>query len=228
MVETPWLPFVWDVNNDGFFTISDVALWIQQAFFMPGDTIIWLLLRFLPVVARFLELTPASYGGTLSALASLLVWTGVAVVFLIVTHYIAEVDRAISEAIRGIFTAATVKFRTMKVRLASWRKRRRDRSRRDGQESVIRDLELTPEEVRILTAHAHVTPPGMIALSDLVRATGVPRIEVMRLLARLQDLKLIAFSAGAEAEAGGYSLTDSGQRVVSIAKLSVSFTNKRQ
>jgi len=62
-----------DMNCDGVFTISDMGLWLEWAFFLPGDGMLWTLMQ-LPKIATFLELTPIAYGGWISGIASAVVW----------------------------------------------------------------------------------------------------------------------------------------------------------
>ena len=62
-----------DMNCDGAFTISDIGLWLKWVFFLPGDGALWLLLQ-RPGLANFLELSPASYSGWGTGLASGVLW----------------------------------------------------------------------------------------------------------------------------------------------------------
>jgi hypothetical protein len=61
-----------DMNGDGVMTASDAPLLAQWLFFVPGDAVI-ALIGPLPI-GRFLELTPASFGSTTSALISAALW----------------------------------------------------------------------------------------------------------------------------------------------------------
>ena len=223
MIELPWYPFEWDVNRDGFFTISDVLLWLQQMFFLPGDWAIWVCLQYLPDTSRFLELDVSAYGSTIAALISLVVWIIVIVFVMTMTHYLAAVDRAFTRRVRTLVTNSAIRTRIIKRLVIEWLQRRADRG--TGHQSVIDDLNLTPEELRILSAHAHVAPPGTLALSDLVRATGVPRLQATRILVRLQELELIASADDVEPDAAGYALTEPGHEIVTFVKLSVSANN---
>jgi len=65
--------FAKDINCDGVFTISDVALWLDWAFFLPGDGLLWVLMQ-MPELANFLELTPDAYSGWFSGIASAIGW----------------------------------------------------------------------------------------------------------------------------------------------------------
>ena len=64
--------FIADMNRDGALTPSDVWLWLQWLFFMPGDALI---AQFGPTpLGRLLELTPASFGASTSVLLSAALW----------------------------------------------------------------------------------------------------------------------------------------------------------
>jgi len=56
-----WLSFTLDMSSDGRVTITDAWLWVVQLFFVPGNTVLWLLLTYLPSFAGFLELGSGSY-----------------------------------------------------------------------------------------------------------------------------------------------------------------------
>ncbi len=62
-----------DMNCDGVFTISDVGLWAEWAFFLPGDGFLWALMQW-QNIAIFLELTPAAYSGWISGIFSVIIW----------------------------------------------------------------------------------------------------------------------------------------------------------
>jgi hypothetical protein len=66
--------FTTDTNGDGAFTISDIDSILAWLFFLPGDYVIYLLLTYAPNLARFLELSSASYGSFGSGLVSSCVW----------------------------------------------------------------------------------------------------------------------------------------------------------
>jgi hypothetical protein len=70
-----------DTNGDGKVTISDVPGWIEWAVYYPGDWAIYELLKKPGSAAEFLELTPASYGGNMSLIISLVAFLLVLVLY---------------------------------------------------------------------------------------------------------------------------------------------------
>ena len=76
MQESWWQYRQWrfpaDMSGDGVVTSGDVRLWAEWLFFIPGDAVI-ALIGPMPF-GHFLELTPASFGSTTSALISAAVW----------------------------------------------------------------------------------------------------------------------------------------------------------
>ena len=61
------------MNCDETFTISDVGLWVDWAFFSPGDGVLWWLMQG-ETLATFLEITPAAYSGWGSGIISGIAW----------------------------------------------------------------------------------------------------------------------------------------------------------
>jgi len=66
--------FAQDMNLDGVVTISDVGLWIEWVFFLPGDLMIEGILLWGPRLAVFLELSRADFGGLGSGVVSVFGW----------------------------------------------------------------------------------------------------------------------------------------------------------
>lgn len=70
-----------DMNGDGLLTISDVVMWFEWLwegvvwlFFLPGDTVIWLLMVYTPGLAIFLELSVEFYSGWMAGILSVITW----------------------------------------------------------------------------------------------------------------------------------------------------------
>ena len=63
-----------DMNSDGVFTSSDATLWREWLYFLPGDLAIVGLLVWLPELAVFLEISPASIGELGSLVFSGVFW----------------------------------------------------------------------------------------------------------------------------------------------------------
>jgi hypothetical protein len=62
-----------DLNYNGEVTISDVWLWFQWFYFLPGDGLYSLIMSN-DQLATFFELSTASYGNFLSGTISFFVW----------------------------------------------------------------------------------------------------------------------------------------------------------
>lgn len=66
--------FQTDMNHDSLTTISDVWLWFKWLYFYPGDGLLFLVIEKTPSIAKFFELSAASYGGVLSGIISFFAW----------------------------------------------------------------------------------------------------------------------------------------------------------
>ena len=73
MAVKPW-EFVADMNSDGVFTMSDIIEIFIQLFFLPGDSLLFLILNYLPKATEFLELSYDNYHGMFAGIASFIVW----------------------------------------------------------------------------------------------------------------------------------------------------------
>jgi DNA-binding MarR family transcriptional regulator len=216
-IPLPWHPFVWDVNNDGSFTVTDLGLWLHHAFFLPGDWLIWMMLRYTPEVGRFLEVDSGEYGSTVSALLSVFSWLGIIVLIMTTSHYLAAADRVFTGVLRGLVTRGLTRLHIVWRALGELVMRRRERL-----PSMVGGAELPKlkaEELRVLKAHAYIDPASSLALSDLVRATGVPRSQIVDILDRLREMQLLDRRVDAANSEAGYCLTDPGRALLSATRL---------
>ncbi len=73
MAIKPW-EFVADMNSDGAFTISDIVAILMQLFFLPGDSLLFLILNHLPKATELLELSYDNYHGMFAGIVSFIIW----------------------------------------------------------------------------------------------------------------------------------------------------------
>ena len=69
----PW-EFVSDMNSDGVFTMSDITEILIQLFFLPGDSLLFLILNYLPKVTELFKLSYDDYHGMFAGIVSFIVW----------------------------------------------------------------------------------------------------------------------------------------------------------
>ncbi len=206
----PWHPLEWDVNNDGGFTVSDVGLWLHHLFFLPGDLLIWGALRYAPGFSSFLEVNASHFGSTIAALLSVFVWLAFGVFLLTTSHWFAVADRALTQFIRGGLTRCYTRILIISRLTKEFSQRKRKQILKLFQRTDNRP-KLNAEELRVLKAHAHVERMSALALSDLVRATGVPRMQVVEILDNLRELRLLDRHVDPEKNESGSTLTDPGR-----------------
>jgi hypothetical protein len=75
--------FVADMTGNGTVTVSDFWQWIEWLYFWPGDGLMYLVMKYVPAVGAFLELTPGRYGGPLSLFISFGLWIVALVLFVL-------------------------------------------------------------------------------------------------------------------------------------------------
>jgi DNA-binding MarR family transcriptional regulator len=216
-----WLSFVLDMNSDGRFTAMDAWLWVVQLFFLPGNSVLWLLLEFIPSFASFLELGSTSYYGALAAGVSAAFWFFAIVLIGVVIGAIRNFDRALTAVFVRIYNELVRTGRVFK-RLSFFQARRLRAaiSLRRQQASVdvdIDELDLDDLELEVLRSHALLAPGFVMGVTELAGSLEIRRRQAQQLVAKLEKLKLLqrAFS---ESDGGaGYRLSQPG-RFVLMAK----------
>jgi hypothetical protein len=221
-VAHPWYPFVLDVNGDGQFTISDLGMWLQHAYFLPGDWIIWCTLTYSPTISRFFEIGVSDYRSTLSALLSVFVWLAVMLLIMLTSHFLMRVDRAITGAMVRLREACLLRFRITRRLISSKLRQAMNDRKADARADASEEAQLTAEEFEVLKAHADAEPPAALPVSAVVRATALSGDKVNRILVRLKDLELLRPQALEGGKEPAYALTKPGRAFVVFRKLSAS------
>lgn len=101
-VQRQW-EFVADMNRSGAVTVSDVWLWIEWLYFWPGDGLIYLVIRYLPRAAAFLELSPGKFSGPLSLFLSFGLWIVAVVLLFLVWNLVNRIGERAAEALMRPF-----------------------------------------------------------------------------------------------------------------------------
>ena len=78
-MKKPWL-FEFDMNHDEIFTISDIFDWLVQLYYLPGDSVLYLLMSSFVSISQFFEITQNSFHGFFSGIISFITWLIVIVV----------------------------------------------------------------------------------------------------------------------------------------------------
>lgn len=200
IIPAPWFPFVVDMNGDQRFTITDLGIWAAKVFFLPGDWMIWKLVTAAPGLARFLELSPADYGGLLSNVLSVLFWLLVLLACYLLWRFVRAVDDKLTGWVLTAFEAVKLRARILLIQA-------RARKDKDKTEDIhfADDIQLNRIEFNILKAHSNDQRSAPLDLDKLAGLLKIQVRDVERCMDRLRKLGLLQRS-----RALGHSLTQSG------------------
>lgn len=216
--EAAWLSLSRDMNGDGQFTLTDVRLFLAELFFLPGDAILWLVLRYAPGLGRFLELGPDSYGGLLSAMLSAAVWLFAIVMLGAVFALLRDLDQALTRRISTFYgdwqRRGRIARRWLVCRARLIGAALRLRRRRPAAEVHLDEVELDELEIDVLRSHALLAPGCLLGVGDLAVSLEIRRAAAQRALDRLERLALIQRGLGTSDGETGYCLTAPGQFVL--------------
>lgn len=211
-----------DVNGDGQFTVSDLPVWLSEAFFLPGDWLIWLTMRYAAPVAGFLELDTDDYGSVLSGSLSGLVWLALVMILVVAYRAVHNVDRALTSAVSIGYSEGGRRLRIGTALLRQRLRRARELERPASAHETIefaRDAELSEDELRALQLHGEVEAGYALALDEVAAALGRGRGETHEILSRLIELRFLHRTLGGYEGEAAYKLTRAGRAYLSFRVL---------
>ncbi len=205
-------------NGDGAFTLGDLPASAAQAFFVPGDWLIWTTATYAPPVARFLEIGPADYGGLVSGVASGLIWLALVVLAAVVTGIVRDLDRRLTDSLVGGWREARRRLR-VGVALLGYRWRQLVRAKRSAAEVIefSEEPEVGEAELRALRLHAKLQPGYSLGVSDVAAGLGVRKHEARQILSRLRQLQFVSPTLGGSGDGeNAYTATRAGRAFVAF------------
>ena len=209
-----------DVNGDGAFTISDVLHFLGNAFFVPGDWLIWTTATYAPSLAGFLELGPSAYGGILSGFVSAFAWLASLLLLIIVWGSIRELDRALTSLIVRGYAEARRRIRVT-VALLGYRLRSlHPRSPKPAGVEVSEGIELNAVELAVLQLYTNVQSGYALSESEVAERLELRRHRAEEALGRLRKLGMLEATLGGSEGESAYRLTGAGRGLLVHRQLS--------
>jgi hypothetical protein len=200
-----------DGNGDGQFTISEAASWLQQAFFLPGDWLIWALATYAPAPAEYLEIGAGDYSGVLSGFLSVLAWLGLIIIACITFAALRDFDHALTNRIERLYAEALRRFRVARALLAYRIRRTRKAPASTEPIEFADEINLAAEELRVLQLHGGVQPGYALSISEIAASLKLPRDRVRKVAGRLKQLQLLDSTVGGREGESAYRLTRAGR-----------------
>ena len=209
-----------DVNGDGTFTISDAFLFVGDAFFVPGDWLIWTIASYAPPVAGFLELGPSAYGGILSGFVSAFAWLAALLLLIIVYGSIRDFDRALTSLIVRGYNESRRRIRVGTALLGYRLRSLRRRPPKPADVVISQEIDLTAEELAVLQLYADLQSGYVLSESEIAGRLELRRNQVEQALARLRKLGMLETTLGGSEGENAYRLTGAGRGLLVHRQLS--------
>ena len=208
-----------DADADGQVDVAELWSWCGTLFFLPGDSLIYALAVYLTPLAEFLGLDTADYGGVVSAFVSVSVWL-VGFMFVSITyHYVRDLDRRLTQALKWRFDGLLVRLRiaraVLRQRWRAWFAARVPANRTEAVENV----DLSTTQLRVLRLHAELTAGYSLAVRDVARALGSRVGIVQDQLDELKRLGLLNRSVGGPDGESAYTLSAAGRALLLFRQL---------
>jgi hypothetical protein len=209
-----------DVNGDGTFTISDAFLFVGDAFFVPGDWLIWTTATYAPPVARFLELGPSAYGGILSGFVSAFTWLAALILFIIAYGSIRDFDRALTSLVIRGYAEARRRMRVGSTLLGYRLRSLRQQPPKPADIEFSQEIDLSADELAVLQLYADLQSGYVLSESEIAARLELRRNRVEPALARLRKLGTLDTTLGGSEGENAYRLTGAGRGLLVHRQLS--------
>lgn len=217
-----------DVNGDGAFTVNDAFLFLGNAFFLPGDWLVWTIATYTPSLAGFFELGAGSYGGVFSGFVSACAWLAASLLVVIVYGSIRDFDHALTSWIVRGYTEVRRKIR-IRVNLLGYRLRGlRTRSPQPAQVELAQEVDLSAGEAAVLLLYAKLQSGYALSVSEIADQLELRKNRAEEALGRLRKLGMIEATLGGSEGESAYRLTGAGRGLLVHHQLSRAPAEKRR
>lgn len=200
-----------DRDGNGQFTIGEAGSWLQEVFFLPGDWLIWMLATYVPAAAKFLEIGAGDYRGVLSGFLSALAWLALIVVGGVTWAALRDLDRTLTDRIERSYAETLRRLRVARALLAYRFRRAKAASASEAVVEFADEIDLAPDELRVLRLHGQVGPGYALSISEIAASLKLQRHEVRKLVIRLKQLQLLDSTVGGSEGESAYRLTRAGR-----------------
>jgi DNA-binding MarR family transcriptional regulator len=217
-----------DVNGDGAFTASDVLLFVENAFFLPGDWLVWTIATYVPSFAGFFELGPGSYGGVFSGFISAFAWLAVLLLIIIVWGSIRDFDRALTNLIVRTYSDVRRKIRISHALVGYRLRGLTTRSPQPAQVELAQEVDLSAGEAAVLLLYAKLQSGYALSVSEIADQLELRRNRAEEALGRLRKLGMIETTLGGSEGESAYRLTGAGRGLLVHHQLSRAAPEKRR
>jgi hypothetical protein len=206
----PWTRLSTDANGDGSFTISDLQTWGLDLLVLPGNTVLYWLLTYLPGAARFLELGDGDYDGPIAIGLSVVLWLLALVVLGIGLDAIRNFDRNLTAFVASRIAEGRRQLRVFKRRASVWiAALTKGHGKADGLR--VEPLMLEPTERAVLRCLTGIDDGAVMTFAELSAQLNRPVRDVKSAYGRLRELELIEHGRDRQARHEGLRITTAGQ-----------------
>ena len=208
-----------DPSGDPSYTISDLGLWLQDAFFLPGDWLIWATAAYTAPVAEFLEVGASDYGGVLSGFVSALAWILLMIVAGVTYGTVRDFDRRVTDAARRLYADVKRRLRIAGALLVYRLRRLYREAPKSEAIEFSEEIKLSNDELRVLRLHAQLKAGYALAVSEVMAALKISGDHARQALSKLKQLNLVASTVGGLEGESAYRLTRAGQAFLVFRQL---------
>jgi len=205
-----WISFMDTAFVEMMSGLSQLWLSLSQAFLVPGDYILGLLITRAPWLLDYVELNAEDYGVVYAAVLSAATWLFAAMLVKAGYNMIRNVVDSMFYGVRNLAVQVSHRLRMIRLKLVA--PIRRVQQRFNATRSVyFEEFDVDDLQVAILRAQSKRAPGHAITAVDIAEELGVRPLRAQQALDSLRKLHLVEVSFGTSDGFSGYFLTRPGE-----------------
>jgi hypothetical protein len=190
--------------------LSQLWLWLSQAFLVPGDYILGLLVTRAPWLVDSIGLNAEDHGVVYAAVLSAATWLFAAVLVKAGYNVIRNFVESMFYGVRNLAVQVSHRLRMIRLKLVA--PIRRIQQRFNATKSVyFEEFDVDDLQLAILRAQSKRAPGHVITAVDIAEELGVRPLRAQQALDSLKKLHLVEVSFGTTDGFSGYFLTRPGE-----------------
>jgi hypothetical protein len=192
------------------FSADDLRTWLVDVLLLPGDAFVYLLVTYMPPVAKFLDLG-TDERGVVTITSAVVVWLAAIILTGTALGKVRDIDRSLTARVAAAFEEVRRLIRVTRRRIIASLALRGQRKRGNDESLIVASLELARLETAVLRCLSAIDDGAVMTNEEIAARLKRPNREIRAALQRLTELDLIRRATDNFVGKHGHCIATAGQ-----------------